>query len=522
MTTMTDTRPVRLLIAAMGGEGGGVLAGWLTEAALDAGLWVQRTSVPGVAQRTGATTYYLEFLAKTGPVRPVMALHPAPGRVDVLVATELLEAMRMVQAGFVTPDRTTLFASTHRTYTVDEKSAMADGRLDPEPMIAACRQFAAKAVIQDLAAVARREGCHLNSVVMGLLAGSGVLPLPEASCRKALDSDKRASDANRRGFDAGVALARDTAEVPDLRGPARSARAAAPLEAAARHPLAPSPETAFLPPEAAGLAAEGVRRLTDFQDSGYAATYLDHLRRIAAHQAATPEFLAALARTMAVRMSYEDTHRVAQLKLRQARLSRVRAEARAREGDIVDVAEYMKPGPDEIFGMLPKATGARLLALSERRGWGSLNFPMLVRTTRFSGFLRLRLLAGTKRWRPKSLRHADEMAWLDLWLRHVATALDRAPAAAIEIVETARLVRGYGSTYKRGLRNWRLIESEVIAPCLDGRYPGDLLADAVLQTRLAALKDPEGRALDDVVEAFREAARGGSGAAARAPGAAAR
>ena len=56
MTGTAPPRPTRLLIAAMGGEGGGVLAGWLTEAALDADLWVQRTSVPGVAQRTGATT----------------------------------------------------------------------------------------------------------------------------------------------------------------------------------------------------------------------------------------------------------------------------------------------------------------------------------------------------------------------------------------------------------------------------------------------------------------------------------
>lgn len=506
MNVMTDTRPVRLLIAAMGGEGGGVLAGWLTEAALEQGLWVQRTSVPGVAQRTGATTYYLEFLPRTGATRPVMALHPAPGRVDVLVATELLEAMRMVQAGFVTPDRTTLIASTHRAYTVDEKSAMADGRLDPEPMIAACRQFSTRAIVRDISAVAQRESCHLNSVVMGLLIGSGALPLTEDSRRAALSSGKRASDANMRGFEAGLALAREAAEVPDLRGPAKAARAPEPAPPPI-HVLAPTAETDFLPPEAAGLAAEGMRRLTDYQDAAYAAAYLGHLRRVAQHSAATPALLAALARHMAVRMSYEDTHRVAELKLREARLSRVRAEAKAREGDIVDVAEYMKPGPEEIFGMLPRGLGQRLMAVSERRGWGSISFPMKVRTTRFSGFIRLRALAAMKRWRHRSLRHAEEMDWLALWLGHVEAALDRAPEAAIEIVETARLVRGYGSTYKRGLRNWRLIESEIVAPCLDGRYPARLLGDAVLQARLAALKDPEGTALDQVVDAFRAAAR---------------
>ncbi|MDU8944684.1 indolepyruvate oxidoreductase subunit beta family protein [Ovoidimarina sediminis] len=506
MTAATDTLPTRLLIAAMGGEGGGVLAGWLTEAALMSGLWVQRTSVPGVAQRTGATTYYLEFLPRTGDRRPVMGLHPTPGQVDVLVATELLEAMRMVQAGHVTPDRTRLFASTHRAFTVDEKSAMADGRLDPTPMIATCRAFAREATIRDLSEVARAAECHLNSVILGLLAGSGALPIPKDACRKAIEAGKRASEANRRGFEAGLALAAQEADVPDLRGRSNAPTALISAEARPEPILPASPETEFLPDEAAGLAAEALRRLTDYQDGDYAALYLSHLRRLAGHPAANPAFLAALARHMAVRMSYEDTHRVAELKLRQTRLSRVKAEAKARDGDIVDVAEYMKPGPEEIFGMLPEALGRKLIAISDRRGWGNKSFPMKVRTTRFSGFIRLKLLAAAKRWRLKSLRHSEEIDWLNRWLGHIGAALDTAPAAALEITETARLVRGYGSTYKRGLRNWRLIEAEVITPCLDGSFPADMLADAVLQARLAAVKDPDGDALDKVVAAFRKVA----------------
>ena len=505
MSAASDIRPTRLLIAAMGGEGGGVLAGWLTEAALDAGLWVQRTSVPGVAQRTGATTYYLEFLPKTGPQKPVMALYPAPGRVDVLVATELLEAVRMVKAGFVTPDRTKLFASKHRTFTVDEKSAMEDGRLEVAPLVATCKAFAAEALIRDFSEIAAGASAHLNAVVLGLVAGSGALPIPVESCRKAVMGGKRASEANLRGFEAGLALVAEAAEVPDLGGKPKLPQPA-PDAPAPRAELRPTEETAFLPDEAAGLAAEGVRRLTDYQDAAYAAEYLGHLRRFTAHQAATPAMLAALARHMALRMSYEDTHRVAELKLRQARLSKVHAEAKARPGDIVDVREFMKPGPEEVFGMLPAKLGARLVALSQRRGWSALSLPMKVKTTRFSGFIRLKALAYAKRWRHKSLRHHEEMAWLDLWLGHVATALDRKPEAAIQIVETARLVRGYGSTYKRGVRNWSLIESEIIAPCLDGRLPVDDLADAVLQARIAAVKDPDGQALDRVVSAFRAVA----------------
>ncbi|HVQ04998.1 MAG TPA: indolepyruvate oxidoreductase, partial [Burkholderiaceae bacterium] len=58
---MNASRPITLLVCALGGEGGGVLAQWLVDVAIRAGHAAQSTSIPGVAQRTGATTYYLEF-----------------------------------------------------------------------------------------------------------------------------------------------------------------------------------------------------------------------------------------------------------------------------------------------------------------------------------------------------------------------------------------------------------------------------------------------------------------------------
>src|ERR1051326_2818611 len=104
---MPEARPITLLIAALGGDGGGVLASWLHAAAISAGHLVQGTSVPGVAQRTGATTYYLEIVPgagarhrTTGP-RPILALNAAPGEVDLVVASELLEATRAIAAGYV-------------------------------------------------------------------------------------------------------------------------------------------------------------------------------------------------------------------------------------------------------------------------------------------------------------------------------------------------------------------------------------------------------------------------------------
>ena len=120
----------------MGGEGGGVLADWIVDLAEHNGYIAQLTSVPGVAQRTGATIYYLELFPAARRARPthepVLALMPVPGDVDVVIASELMEAGRAIQRGLVTPDRTTLIASTNRVFSMTEKIAMADGRVDAD------------------------------------------------------------------------------------------------------------------------------------------------------------------------------------------------------------------------------------------------------------------------------------------------------------------------------------------------------------------------------------------------------
>jgi len=199
-----------------------------------------------------------------------------------------------------------------------------------------------------------------------------------------------------------------------------------------------------------------------------------------------------------VRMSVEDVIRVAQLKLRQARLARVAHEAKARAGDIVDVTEYLKPGPEEIFGLLPPRLGRWASARVRRdRAW-----PLKVTTTRLSGFLRLKALAGLRRWRPRTLRFAEEEAWVERWLGLVERTLAADPAAAREVVATATLVRGYADTYKRGLANWSSIMDGVVEPMLAGKLPRTHFADAVLQARLAATKDPEGEALAETIAAI--------------------
>ena len=121
---------IKLAVLAVGEQGGGVITDWIVELAERNGWYAQSTSVPGVAQRTGATIYYIEMVPDRGGT-PVLSLMPAPGDVDIVLAAELMEAGRAMQRGFVTPDRTTLIASSHRTLAVSEKIVPGTGIAEP-------------------------------------------------------------------------------------------------------------------------------------------------------------------------------------------------------------------------------------------------------------------------------------------------------------------------------------------------------------------------------------------------------
>src|SRR3954462_14708826 len=220
-------RPITVLIAALGGEGGGVMADWLMEAATHSELPAQATSIPGVAQRTGATTYYLEIYpakrSELGGREPVLSLTPSPGNVDVMVASELVEAGRAMTNGFVSPERTTLIASTHRIYATVEKMQMADGRYDDDKVSAAASQLAKQAVLFDMRKLAQDSGTVINAVLFGAMAGSGVLPLSREEWETALRKGGRGAEASLRGFAAGYDIARGGRKAPEPPAPPKRA-----------------------------------------------------------------------------------------------------------------------------------------------------------------------------------------------------------------------------------------------------------------------------------------------------------
>ena len=170
---------IKLAVMAVGGQGGGVLTGWIESLARAEGFAVQATSVAGVAQRTGATIYYIE-MARAGDGQPVFALAPAAGDVDILIAAECMEAGRAILRGFVTPDRTTLIASSHRALAVSEKMVPGNGITDPAEVLAAADIAARRVVMADMDALARDQGSVISASLRTCVVN---LPLPVASLR---------------------------------------------------------------------------------------------------------------------------------------------------------------------------------------------------------------------------------------------------------------------------------------------------------------------------------------------------
>jgi indolepyruvate ferredoxin oxidoreductase beta subunit len=489
-------RPIKLLIAALGGEGGGVLTDWIVSAAADAGYPVQSTSIPGVAQRTGATTYYIEILPTLtrdlNGKRPVLALAPGVGDIDLAVASELLEAGRTVAGGFVTPERTQVIASTSRAYAMDEKIAMGDGRLDSKRLIEAVSANAQNTIFIDMAELAKASGSVVSAVMLGAIAASGRLPLSQDQLEAAIRADGKAVDANLRGFGAGLKAARANA-APAAALPAKS-RAAAALDALEQ-------EVARTIPEAArDFALEGVRRLTAYENADYARLYLARLKPVAeadARAGMQGKLLREAARHLAVRMSFEDIVRVAEAKIAPARLARIARDELHVTDEPFSVHDFLKPGIEELTQLLPPVIARPILRIAEKKGWlGRVYFGMLIQTTSVSGYLRFLALAKLRGLRRYGIRYKDEQAQIESWLRLVLAAAERSGEFALEVAECARLIKGYGDTHERGWNNYAAIERRIVRPALQGSLDLSRAVDAIASARTAALADPEGESLN--------------------------
>jgi indolepyruvate ferredoxin oxidoreductase, beta subunit len=489
------TRPITIAILAMGGEGGGVLADWIVDLAESNRYIAQLTSVPGVAQRTGATIYYLELFPRAGITdtahEPVLALMPVPGDVDIVIASELMEAGRAIQRGLITPDRTTLIASINRVFSMTERIAMSDGRVDAEKLIEACRSAAKTMHAFDMAAIAEATGSVISAVLFGAIAGAGVLPFPRQAFEGAIRRGGKGIQASLAAFTAGFEAAANPAAGPEAVAPAPKADVppnAMPVDLQQR-------ADAF--PEAArAIVRAGIERTADYQGLDYAKLYLDRLGPVATADR-DGRLIAETARQLALGMAYEDTIRVAELKIRPSRFARVREEVRVNDGQILEIAEFMHPRTQEIADTLPVPLGLFIL----RTGWMRGLIDRLtrkgrvVKTSSLRGFLLLYIVASLKPLRPRSLRYQVEQGHLEEWLAIVLRTAATHYDLAVEVAAARNLVKGYGDTHERGRACFETLMA--MLPVLSQRTDGTVQLAAL---RKAANADDTGAALNAAIE----------------------
>lgn len=494
-------RPITIAIVAMGGQGGGVLSGWIVQLAEDAGWVAQSTSVPGVAQRTGATIYYVEMMPPANGQRPILAQMPTPGDVDIVLASEFMEAGRSILRGIVTPDRTTLIASNHRSLAISEKSAPGEGIADSGAVVEAIGVTARQQIIFNMDELAVRNGSVISSALFGALSGSGALPFSREDYHAVIKRDGKGVAASLKTFDAAFDRVVNPPPPPVVLENVPAKRAA-PAAADPRFAALLTSLRESLPEPAWPMAEAGLRKVVDYQDERYGREYLEilgHVQsidRLAGGEARHYAFTENAAKYLANAMTYDDVIRVADLKTRAARRARIAREVGAGPQHILGTTEFMHPRMEEIAGMLPVGFARWLKGRQGLYGWldRKVNKGRRVRTYSPGWFLVLYVLGGMQWLRRGSLRHAEEVAHREEWLRCAYDLVGSNYDLGVEVLKCRRLIKGYSDTHARGLSKFDKVMAEIrrIAP----RFDAAVWARRLRET---AIKDGEGGDLDGLI-----------------------
>lgn len=486
---------LKLAVFAVGGQGGGVLASWIEATARSEGYLCQTTSVAGVAQRTGSTIYYIEMAPQAAGV-PVFALAPSAGDVDIMIAAEMMEVGRAVMRGFVTPDRTTLIGSTHRTLAVSEKTVPGDGIANAPEVQAAAEVAAQRLILADMDRLATDQGSVISASLFGALAGSEALPFPRAAYEHAIRASGKGVEASLRAFEAGYMAARNGIAAPERQAKPASRNITGP-SAQMRAWEAGLARVQQLPEPVQPMAEAGLAKVVDFQDCAYGALYLDRLKDVVSSDNAARDFTlsAVAAKYIANAMAYDDIIRVADLKTRATRTARIDAEMGKTQAHVLQLTEYFHPRAEEIAGLMPARLGAqteanpaRMARLNKWFGKGRR-----LRTDTLGAFLMLQILGGLKAYRLRTYRHQLEVAHLEAWLTACAVPDDY--DLRVELFKNRRLIKGYSDTHARGMSKFDKVMN--MAPVLQGRTDA---AEWMARLRKAALQDPDGTTLEGAIK----------------------
>lgn len=260
-----------------------------------------------------------------------------------------------------------------------------------------------------------------------------------------------------------------------------------------------------LPESVVPAASEAIHLLIEYQGTAYARLYVERLKRFVGRRGVDDAMLLDIARLMAMRMSYEDAIRIAQLKLLE-----LDADPNTPRAD-----DVRKLRLDELVEALPAVAAEPILDVLDWLGWTHKRVKVRFSTASRFSIRRLKIEAALRRWRRYSIRYAKERNWVERWLHMIDRALTRQPAAASAIVKTATMVQGYGDAYRYGLADWHVLIDSLAKPTFDGTLRLPDLAGAIAEARTAAMPDPRQAALKRKIAEIRaRCAAAGTDAAA--------
>ncbi len=503
-TPTSATQPISILLCALGGEGGGVLTEWLIDVARRAGFAAQATSIPGVAQRTGATTYYLEVfpvpITALNGKRPVFGLNPLPGRLDLLVSSELLETARQIGNGMASSNRTLVITSSARALTTLEKMAMGDGRRDDAELLQVVRDNSRTHHVIDMAELTRDASTVVSATMLGAIAGSAALPFARIDYEAVIGQGGGRAAASLKGFSLGFEAVNQQRASLDMMHDMLSHSE----QSSDSSKDLPVHVASSFPPALHPMLTLGYTRMLEYQDAKYAALYTQRLLRVlAAEQRIDPaasngfETTRETIRWLALWMAFDDIVRVADLKSRPARWARVIAEVKSQPGDLLRVYDHFKPGAPEFAAMLPPSLADKVVRWDRRRvmaGKAPWAMPLKIGTHSVLGMLSLRVLASLRWLRVRGSRFANEQTMIEKWLDAVITGTQTHWQLGHDIALCGRLIKGYGATNERAKDNLlHVIDHLAVAAKFDD---APARARAIAAAREAALTDEAGTALD--------------------------
>ncbi len=554
-----------ILLAAIGGQGGNVLVEWLFLAAERDGRRAQALSLPGLSQRGGGTTFYLEIASLENPSgnaeadsarldQAVFAQFPFPGRVDVLVGQELVELGRLLQGGFASR-RTTVVASSQRVFTIDEKMPTFDGVFPAEKIVEAAAALAGSISIIDTPELAKQNGLGdlaTNAILLGALSAvPDALPMPVERYREAIQEFGLVVEMNLKAFEVGrqyqlnfnqefqrhentlqqgasvggektelqlthtIPLpgkpragegaadsggatdgAADGGSNPELKkkrrqisltpitkGEKKAVVDTAKLMENKEKALAPALRQNFRrlaeqivaewPASLHATLIEAIFQMSDYQNISYARRYLGMVKQVYELEPQGESELKltqTYAKTLAMRMTYEDAVRVASLKIKPGRLERIRRDMNVQAGQVLHVTDYLKPDAAEIYGIMPNFLVSPMLLLGKVTGLGyylgkkHFTWEQHPQTTTLSGYLTFRFLTAFKPLRLASHRFHHEWRLIEEYTKQVKRYARQDYALGLLVAESGRMIKGYGDTRRKMIRVIEHYYVNIIAP----------------------------------------------------------